>query len=189
MEINVSELTKFETFSKDQLIDRVEFLEAEVIRVVRENYELRNQSVTDTQITLLMEEQISQALGALYGSSSEKYKNPAKPAEDKEITSPKPRIKKPSERYPNVPVREEFVKIEPAPSCTACGSQMTESGMTEDSEQLTVIPKRFEIILTKKMKYRCSCHGCVTTAATPPRIIAGSSYSDEMIVDVALSKY
>lgn len=190
MEIEVQLLKKFETFSKEQLIDRVEFLEAEVTRVVRELYEIRNQNVTDTQIQLLMEEQLAQALRALYGSSSEKYKNPEKPAaEEKEITVPKPRIKKPSERYPNVPVREEFIKIEPAPACTACGSQMTESGMTEDSEQLNVIPKKFEIIQIKKMKYRCSCHGCIVTAATPARIIEGSSYSDGMILDVALTKY
>lgn len=189
MEINVPELKKFETFSKEQLIDRVEFLEAEVVRVVRELYEIRNQNVTDTQITLLMEEQLSQAMRALYGSSSEKYKNPEKPAEEKNLTPPKPRIKKPSERYPNIPVREEFIKTDPAPSCAACGSVMTESGMTEDSEQLNVIPKRFEIICTKRIKYRCSCHGCIVTAATLPRIIEGSSYSDEMVLDVALSKY
>ncbi|MGK5089976.1 hypothetical protein WDW86_20690 [Bdellovibrionota bacterium FG-2] len=66
---------------------------------------------------------------------------------------------------------------------------MSDSGMTEDSEQLTVIPKKYEIILNKKVKYRCQCQGSIVTAPTPARIIEGSSYSDEMIQDVALSKY
>jgi transposase len=61
--------------------------------------------------------------------------------------------------------------------------------MTEDSEQLTVIPKKYEITLLMRTKFRCSCQGAVVTAAAPARIIPGSTYSDEMIVDVALSKY
>jgi transposase len=66
---------------------------------------------------------------------------------------------------------------------------MSDSGMTEDSEQLTVIPKKFEIFLQKRIKYRCQCQGCITTAPAPARIIKGSTYFDEMILDVALSKY
>jgi len=66
---------------------------------------------------------------------------------------------------------------------------MSDSGMKEISEQLTVIPKKFEIIQQEKMKYRCQCQGSIVTAPTPTRIIPGSSYSDEMIQDVALSKY
>lgn len=190
MNFEVSPLKKFETFSKAQLIDRVELLEDEVLRVVRENYQLRNQNVTDTQIKLLIEEQVQALQATLYGASSERYKKPVPPKEEEIDKEPaRPRIKRPSERYPNVPVREELVRIEPAPSCTVCGANMTEMGATEDDERLTVIPKRFEIIRTKRMKYRCSCQGCVTTAEAAKRIIEGASYSDEMMLDVALSKY
>src|ERR1041385_6888663 len=66
---------------------------------------------------------------------------------------------------------------------------MKDSGMTEDSEQLTVIPKKYEITLNKRVKYRCSCQGSIVTAAAPARIVEGSSYSDEMIQDVVISKY
>jgi len=66
---------------------------------------------------------------------------------------------------------------------------MTDSGLTEDSEQLTVIPKKYEIHRIKRVKYRCQCQGCLTTAPAPERIIPGSSYSDEMILDVTVSKY
>jgi transposase len=62
--------------------------------------------------------------------------------------------------------------------------------MTEDSEFLTVIPKQYFIVEQKRHKYRCQkCHGEIKTAPCPPRISPRGSYSDAMIVDVALSKY
>jgi transposase len=66
---------------------------------------------------------------------------------------------------------------------------MSESGMTEDSEQLTVIPKKYEILKYKRSIYRCSCQSCMQTAPVPAKIIEGSTYSNEMILDVVLSKY
>jgi transposase len=67
---------------------------------------------------------------------------------------------------------------------------MLDSGMTEDSEFLTVIPAQYLVIRQKRHKYRCGkCHGDIQTAPAPPRIKSGSSYSDEMMVDVALTKY
>ena len=78
-----------------------------------------------------------------------------------------PRVKKPSDRYPNIPVREQLITMNPAPSCACCGDVMTDSGMTEDSEQLNVIPKKYEIILQKRVKYRCQCQGSILTAPAP----------------------
>jgi transposase len=178
---------KTDQVSRDELIQRNVILETELVRVLRENYELRQLKITDGQILLLMQEQLESQREAEYGTSSERYKKPLQKEEPK--TPPKPRVKKPSERYPNIPVREQLVTQDPAPSCPCCNKGMTDSGMTEDSEQLTVTPKKYEITLQKRVKYRCSCQGAVVTAAAPPRIIPGSSYSDEMIVDVALSKY
>ncbi len=67
---------------------------------------------------------------------------------------------------------------------------MEDSGLTEDSEYQTVIPKKFLIVRQKSHKYRCgSCHGDIQTAPGHPRLAPGSSYGDEVIVDVALSKY
>lgn len=191
MEITeATELTKFETFSKEQLIDRVGILESECVRLARELYNLKNKSASDSQIRLVLEEQLRVQQAALYGASSEKYEDAEDSKEEKVKEAAKAlRIKKPSERYPNIPVREELVKMDPLPSCEACGAQMSEMQVTEDSEQLTVIPKKYEILRIQKMKYRCSCHGCIVTAPLAPRVIPGSSYSDEMILDVALSKY
>jgi transposase len=173
--------------SPEILSQKLSIAEAELRRLIRENYELRHQRITDEQLRFVMQEQLESLRDAEYGASSERYKKREKTDEAK--TPPKPRVKKPSERYPNIPVREEVITQTPAPSCTCCGKEMTESGMTEDSEQLTVIPKKYEIKLQKRMKYRCSCQGSLITAASPARIIPGSTYSDEMIQDVVLSKY
>jgi transposase len=182
-------LTQFDQLSREELIQRHEIMRDEIERLIRENYALRQIQISDDQITLMAEEQIRSLTETIYGASSERFKKPGSRSKPKKKDSPKPRIKKPSERYPNVPVREISLTIDPAPTCDACGEQMSESGMTEDSQQLTVIPKKFEILRTRRAIYRCVCHSCMKTAPVLPRIIEGSSYSDEMILDVVLSKY
>ena len=187
---NLSEtdrLTKFDQYTREELIQRHEVMRAEIERLVRELYKLRQIKITDQQIKLVTEEQLRALNDAIYGASSERWKKPAPTPAEK--LPPKPRIKKPSERYPNIPVREVPLTIDPLSACDACGEQMSDSGMTEDSEQLTVIPKKFEILRTKRSIYRCKCQGCMTTAPVLPRILEGSTYSDEMILDVSLSKY
>ena len=189
-QIHLGETTtssKQSLLSSEELIQRNFILEAELVRVLRENYELRNLKITDEQALLLAREQLESLRAAEFGPSSERYKKPVKKDEPK--APAKPRVKKPSERYPNLPVREWVVTQDPAPNCPCCNLVMTESGMTEDSEQLTVIPKKYEILRQMRMKFRCTCQSAVLTVPSPPRIIPGSSYSDEMIVDVALSKY
>ncbi len=179
--------TKATSWSHGELLERYSVIEAELTRALRENYQLRNLSITDEQLRMLLDEQVGALRAAEYGASSERYKRPS--SSERPKTPPKPRVKKPSERYPNIPVREQEIAQTPAPSCTCCGKAMSDSGMREESEQLTVIPKKYEILRQLRVKYRCSCHGSIQTAAAPPRIIEGSSYSDEMIQDVVLSKY
>ena len=172
------------------LIQELTVAKAELRRLIRENYELRHQQITDLQLGFVLQEQLAGLQAQLYGSSSEKYKNPTKARnKDEPNPPPQPRVKKPSERYPGATVREVLITQSPPPACNCCGKETTESGMTEDSEQLTVIPKKFEILLQKRAKYRCSCQGSLMTAEAPPRIVPGSTYSDEMILDVVLSKY
>lgn len=186
----IPKLSKLENLSQRELIERYTVLEGETARLVKENYELRNLKISDQQLQLILNEQLTSLRATLYGSSSERYKQPAKPAnKDEPKAPPEKRIKKPSERYPNIPIREQVIAMNPVPSCGCCGSLMSDSGMTEDSEQLNVIPKKYEIILNQRVKYRCRCHGSLVTAPANPRIIPGSPYSDEMIQDVVLSKY
>jgi transposase len=67
---------------------------------------------------------------------------------------------------------------------------MTDSGMTERTEVLSVIPKQYFIKRQIYHKYHCkSCHEGIETAPTLPRIKSGSSYDDDFIIDVSVSKY
>lgn len=185
--LNSEPSSKFDSFSREELVKRQLLLEDEVERLVKELYELRQIQVSDEQLKLITAEQLAALNEALYGASSERYKKPEnkkKPERD-----PRPRIRQPSERYPNVPVRNVPLTLSPPPNCGSCGKQMSDSGMSEDSEQLTVIPKKFEIIRYQRAIYRCSCQACMVTAPPTPKIVPGSSYSNEMILDIVLSKY
>ena len=183
----ISNSTKLDQFSKAEIISKYSVLEDEYFRAIKEILKLKNQNLTDAQIKLILVEQLGEMQNTLYGTSSERYKKPED--KNKKSDTPKPQIKKPSERYPNLPIRNELVPFDEIPMCDACGKALTDSGMTEESEQLNVIPKRFEIINWVRPKFRCSCHGCIKTPAVPARIIEGSSYSDNMIIDVVASKY
>lgn len=115
-----------------------------------------------------------------------------KPSENKTKKAKKPRGKTarlPSERYPNLPIEETELELYQLPDCTSCGGGMTGTNMFEVSEALTVTPKKYHVTRQYRKKYRCSCcHSSLVTTPTPPRIMPKSSYSDEMILDVALSK-
>jgi len=188
--ISTQEKSRLESLSKEQVIERCLVFEDELERLVRENYALRGLQLTDSQLNLILSEQLSELQAKVFGRSSERYKKPIPSSGDQGPKPPsRPRVKKPSERYPNLTIRDEEIKIEPVPTCPCCGDMMSDSGMTEDSEQLTVIPKKYEIIRQRRAKYRCACQGAIVTAPSPARIVPGSTYSDEMIADVALSKF
>ena len=192
-----SKASRMDLMSREELLQRNAVLEFELQEVIRENCKFRNLQISDSQLQLLMQEQLEELRAKMFGRSSERHGRQSSPeslafpeeAESAQQSTAKPRVKLPSERYPDLPVREELVTQNPAPSCTVCGKEMEDSGMREESEQLTVIPKKFEIVRQQRVKFRCSCQGCMVTAPAPERIIPGSSYSGEMIQDVALSKY
>lgn len=123
-----------------------------------------------------------------FGSSSERTAREPAAGEEKTRGETK---KLPSERYPNAPVREEEISFAAAPACEVCGAgAMPNSGMTEDSEYLDVDAKEFSVVRQRRHKHRCAkCHSSIVTAPLPPRVVAGGSYSDALIVDATLSKY
>lgn len=183
---------RFETLEKSALIERIVLIEDEIMRVVRENYELREKRITDTQLQLAITEQLDSLKQEIYGSKSERYKKPIQSDsgdDNNQKLPPSAKVRKPSDRYPELPIKEVLITMDPVPNCPCCSKVMTDSGMTEDSEQLTVIPKKYEITLQKRIKYRCSCQGAIVTAEAPPRIVEGGTYSDEMIQDIVISKY
>ena len=189
--IKTSSQTRLQLLSKESLIENCLILQDELARVVRENYRLRSEFISDLQLSLIIDEQLKDLKNKIFGSSSEKYNNPnpKKDSEEKPEKTKKPQIKKPSERYPNLPVREIVVSQEPPPSDDH--GSMRPTGMYEITEQLTVIPKKYEILRYKHVIYGSQGKDSdyIQTTPAPDRIKAGSTYSDEMILDVSLSKY
>lgn len=101
--------------------------------------------------------------------------------------SPVPKL--PSERYPQADIIEKHITADKLPNCRSCGLEMSDSGLTETSEYLTVIPKQYIVIRQHRHIYRCRCHGDLVTTPAIPKVVPGGSYSDEMAIDVSLSKY
>lgn len=191
-------LEKFQTLSQAQLIQYIEGLQSFNAQLLRQNKSLQRRAELLKEKTLLLGEQFVVLKRTLFGKSSEKVAAPGtttgEDLEKSETSSPKKpprkRVRLPSERYPDAPLIEEEVELKDPPSCRGCGEKLSDSGMTEDREFVTKIPEQFFVVRQKCHKYCCeSCHGDLQTAPTPPRIKEGSAFSDEMIQDVAVSKY
>jgi transposase len=89
----------------------------------------------------------------------------------------------PSDHYPNAEIQERHIYPDVAPSCNACGCEMKDSGLSEVSESLSVIPKRFVVIRQFRHKFFCrNCHSAITSAEAPARIVPRSSYDDDLII-------
>lgn len=179
---------KYDLLTKDEVVQLQKSSEDIIKNLLKENELLRQQATLSEQKYFLLEEQTLLIRNKIFGRSSEKsYKEFTK---NKDHKKPKKRVQLPSERYPNIDILEKDVTLEELPSCPCCSKQMQDSGLTEDSEYLTVIPRKFFVVRQKRHKYKCSsCQDALITAPLIPRIKPGSSYSDEMMVDVVLSKY
>lgn len=179
---------KYDLLTKEEVIALHKDTEDLLKQVIQHNNELTSKILQGEQKEFLLGEQLINIKHRLFGKSSERSdkRSPSnKPKKD-----PRKRVLLPSERYPNLDIVERRVELDKQPVCPCCSKEMKDSGLTEDSEYLTVIPRRFFVVQQKRVKYRCStCQEGLVTAPTIPRIKLGSSYSDEMVVDVALSKY
>lgn len=123
---------------------------------------------------------------ALFGDSSEK-----RPKQVGEKPNGEPQKGHGPSEQKNLPILEKVHELDPPDRvCKACGGALTEmGGQFEESEEVTVVERRFVRVLHKRKKYRCSCNGCVETAPAAPRLIAGGRYSIEFAAEVASSKY
>lgn len=177
--------------SREDLIEFIRLQQQVITQVTSEVKRLRALRDELEQKIFLIKDQFIVLKNKFFGKSSEKETSSAD--SDDTPRAPKPKrtkVQLPSERYPALPLIERDVELQDAPDCKCCGTKLKDSGMTEDSEYLTVIPKQYIIIRQKRHKYRCEkCHGDIQTAPPPPRIKEGSSYSDEMMADVAMTKY
>lgn len=98
--------------------------------------------------------------------------------------------KLPSQKFPELEVKENIIKIDVPPECSSCHRPMTESGLYKTSEKLEVIPKQYFIVRSKRAIYTCNCcHGSMSNAPAQASIAPCSNYGDSVIIDASLSKY
>ena len=161
------------------------------LQYAAENERLRALNNELEEKSLFVNEKLITLKNELFGRSSEK--SPSRSSiqdHERKQTDKKKKVQLPSLRHPNAPLIERHVELGVMPECKCCGSRLSDSGMTEDSEFLTVIPAQYYVVRQRLHKYRCtSCHGDIQTAPAPPKVKSGSSYSDEMVIDVAAAKY
>lgn len=178
--------------SKEELIQFIEAQERVVRSVVRENDWLKARAEELKQRILLVDDQYIVLKNKIFGKSSERESTRVKGDEcsEAEKKNKKTKVQLPSLRYPDAPLIERHVELQSLPACSCCDHEMHDTGMTQTSEFLTVIPKQYIVVRQIQHKYGCGkCHGEIKTAPAPKRMVPGSTMSDEMVVDVGLSKY
>lgn len=180
--------------SKEDTRTLIEGLESTVKQLRKLNEKLKTEIASKQVQGILFEEKYNLLRSEMFGRSSERRKPSQNLIDAHEIEQNKKpirdRVQLPSIRYPNLPVQIVDVVFDEIPACTGCGEKLHDSGMVEESERLSVIPKKYFIERYRRHVYDCSCcHGELKTAPSPPRIKPGSSYSDEVMVDVVVAKY
>jgi transposase len=159
--------------------------------LARENARLRG--LDEAQAQLLEVEKLQLRIAQLermtFGHSSERR------PEDVAIEAP-PAPKPPRKGHgpreqPQLPLREVVHELPtPEKACPACGGDVVPMGeQFEESEEITLVRRSYEIVRHRRRKYRCGCNGAVVTAPAPPRLVPGGRYSTEFAVEVAADKY
>lgn len=163
-------------------------LHKRIAALLRELARARGQDGTrQLELELMkLQEQAAQLQSALFGQSSERRSSPrTEPGEPAAQRGHGPR------KQPELPYIEvEHDLDEDDRKCSECGGELGEwEGQYEESEEVTVVERRFVITKHKRKKYRCRCGACVVTAAGPLKLVEGGRYSIDFAIEVATSKY
>jgi transposase len=154
---------------------------AEVRRLVREIAELRGLDAAQLELAVLAG--LAEKLDAVVSAPAGRAAEPARERPPQKGHGPREQT-----QLPRVEVRHELP--EEQRQCSLCGGELEEmAGQGEESEEITVVERRFEVRRHVRLKYRCRCNGCVVTAPGPAKLIAGGRYSPELAVEVAVDKY
>jgi transposase len=170
------------------LLDRqVRTLSAHVRDLAEENARLKGQDARSIQREIeALKELLAQRDRVIFAEKSEqRSRTGTAPSEPAPRRGHGPRVQ------PSLPILDIFHELDEADLiCPKCGGRLVEmAGQTEDSEEVTVIERRFAILRHQRKKYRCACNGCVDTAPGPLKLQPGSRYSTAFAVEVAVNKY
>ena len=166
------------TVNDIESISDIETLREIALLLLRENERLASELAQQR-------EQLENLRKRRYGRSSERRQR--KPAAAEE---PKPKHGHGPTPQPRLPVEPELVTLAEERTCPYCkGTFEPIEGMTEDSEMITVVERRYVLKQVKRQKYRCKCGINLLTAPAPPKLIPGGRYSPEFAVHVVADKF
>jgi len=165
------------------LVRENERLTDKVVALMSENLALKGASPADLQLRLAqLEAQLAVKNKLLFGKSSEK-----RPVERAEAAPDKrPQVGHGPREQPALPVVEKLFALDEADlGCPKCGKTLAAfAGQFEESEEITVVERRFVVVKQKRQKYRCECNGCIETAPGPMKLFPGARYSVDFAVEV-----
>jgi transposase len=152
------------------------------------NAELEGADAAAIQLEIeQLQELLAQRERTIFGDSSERRPREASssPAEPSKQTGHGP-----TEQLGLLEAEELLELPNDQRTCPTCSGSLEEmTGQAEESEEITVVQRRFVLVKRRRQKYRCRCNAAVVTAAASPKLIPGGRYSPEVAVEVAISKY
>ena len=182
-------------------------LERENQRLIEKNLELQRQVMRLTNATpdqlqqriAKLEQELQAAVRHIVGGNSEKQTRPdteptqpaRSTAQDATEAQPPRRGHGPREQkqLPRVEQRHELDEAD-RQNCPTCGGELHEmKGQFEESEEITVVERRFVVVQHQRQKYACDCHASVETALGPDKLIPGGRYSTDFAIEIAAQKY
>lgn len=158
-------------------------------KLTLENARLKGADAETLQLEIEhLKELLAQRERRLFGRSSEKRPR-TKDQESEE--SKEPQTGHGPTAQPELPVVERLHNLpEPEGACPSCGGDLVALGeQFEETEEVSVVQRRFVLVRHKRKKYRCRCNAAVVTAPAPPKLIPGGRYAPELAVEVGVSKY
>ena len=158
-------------------------------KLVAENARLKGAEAATLQLEIdQLKELLAQRERRIFGPSSEKRPrtNGEEPVEEKP-----PQTGHGPTPQPELVTLETVHELPEAErTCPACGGELMAMGeQFEESEEVSVVERRFVVVRHRRTKYRCRCNGAVVTAPAPPKLIPGGRYAPEFAVEIAISKY
>ena len=164
-----------------------ERLHGKITSLMTEISLLRDEDPTKLQLRLMeLKELVEKRNRALFGKKSERQGNGPKPEAPKQRQTGHGPCAQPS-----LPIQEETHDLpETDRTCDVCKGTIGEwEGQFEESEEITVVERKFVLTKHKRLKYRCRCGACVKTAPAPAKLNPGGRYSVDFAVEVAVQKY
>lgn len=135
-----------------------------------------------------LSEQLSTLQHKMYGAASEKTPRPPGTPEKKDKLPQTGHGPTAQPQLPHTQQRHELGESER--QCPLCQRTMSPwPGQTEDSEEISVIERRFVVTTHQRQKYRCACNAAILTAPGPQKLLEGGRYSLAFAVEVAVQKY